>query len=141
MQIESRGSNINFPIREFRKGEQEWGEEGEGEEEHTIAAVEDFQLKLREFDLNSFKQNLISHNRRYCSCPRNTHKIKHMLVHKENYSKFHQEQYSSHPLDTKLTSKDSKIITMRAYIAKILGHATKTILREKNNILKCTFEI
>ena len=30
---------------------------------------------------------------------------------------------------------------MRAYIAKIVGHATKTILREKNNILKCTFEI
>ena len=44
---------------EFRKGEQEWGEEGEEgeEEEQTTAAVEDFQLKLTEFDLNSFKQN------------------------------------------------------------------------------------
>lgn len=43
---------------------------------------------------------------------------------------FKKEQYSSHSLDTKLTSKDSKIITMRAYIAKTVGHAAKTILRE-----------
>ena len=32
---------------------------------------------------------------------------------------------------TKSTSKDSKVITMAAYIAKTAGHAAKTILREK----------
>ena len=52
------------------------------------------------------------------------------LFTKKNIVNFKKEQYSSHSLDTKSTSKDSKVITMRAYIAKTVGHAAKTILKK-----------